>query len=212
MRKWFWCCTAAGVRAAGFPGTVRYCCTHPDSAVTKGLASVCTMGLNATPWGGLAGAPLGAEGLRRSGASAKHGSCADGHAVTSKPVLQLELPGTSPVSPIVIREDEDLNEPAVILNPDDEMCGLIGMADEWQARPGETRPPHRVMPYADEEVAAPHAACEPISVWERLAALCNCDDGARAAAAGAGLKGECPAGERHDRPSLWRPFAQAHPP
>jgi hypothetical protein len=43
MRKLFWCCTAAGVVAAGGVFTAaHYTCCHPESVVARGLAAACT--------------------------------------------------------------------------------------------------------------------------------------------------------------------------
>ena len=99
-----------------------------------------------------------------------------------------------------------------LVHPEEEMCDLAGMADEWQAHPGATRPPHRIMPYADEDSVNHCDGCEPTILRDCLAAACNCGESACAAAAVASLGVECRAGDKSDcsdGPSLWRCLVQA---
>jgi hypothetical protein len=172
MRKWFWCCTAAAVVAAGLIGAATFCCPHPDSARSQGLLSVGIQASSATPFSGLPRAPLGTESgpLGRDGADAASD-------------YQMESPATKLTPSIVIREDEDLDEPLAVGNEYDLAGCLTGPMEEWQANPSERPLTHRIMPYADEEVATPPA----VSEGTAAAAQEQSDDG----------------------PSLWRRLVQA---
>ena len=50
MRKWFWCCAAAGVVAAGSFGAVKYSGRHPERMPAVAVTSACKIGLDTMPF------------------------------------------------------------------------------------------------------------------------------------------------------------------
>jgi hypothetical protein len=148
MRKLFWCCTAAGVVAAGGVFTAaHYTCCHPESVVARGLAAACT------------GAPLLPEiPTPYSDCSAEE--CADAGCA---PAADTPAP-----APIVIHE-EDATDAACPYDHGGEVCHHAVLCPPARAQCADLSGPTpavyedehsplcpMVMPYcADEDESAP---------------------------------------------------------
>jgi hypothetical protein len=161
MRKLFWCCTAAGVMAAGgvFAGA-RYACHDPKATLAQGVASATTV------------VPALLHSQLCSDCAAGECETDEAAAAEPQPVAEVEFPAPagSP-APIVIREDDPAEEQA----PCDHAAGQPGStaalcpaavveASEFQGpTPAAFDDEHSpacptVMPYCtDEQVEQPPA-------------------------------------------------------
>jgi hypothetical protein len=146
MRKWMWFWVAVGVVATGcfYTAVVKYCVSHPDSALSRSLDTMCEYAFRFTPLGHVNSAPPCCEaGLPDAVPADPAGEDDDKDA---KPVVQLELPAEPMALPIIIREDDakevvapEADEPPVVFG---------GQPIDWEAIEQVTA---RFMPYCEED-------------------------------------------------------------
>jgi hypothetical protein len=199
MRKWLWCCTAAGFVAVGVLGTVKYCRTPSDSPVTGAFISGCVTGLGDALFSGLRSGP-GAN------AAADQGE--------PKQVVQIDLPGGAFPAPaaIVIRDDEDLKEPASIAEDKggENLVGDTVPVVEWQAHPTEAAPSRKRMPYADEDTPVSNFDCQAIGLCGMWVGALGFGPCAQIGPIVESTNADCAREVTSDSgPSLWRRFIRA---
>jgi hypothetical protein len=149
MRKLFWCCTAAGVAAAGGVfAAARYTCCHPESAVARGVAVACT------------GAPQLPE------IPTPYPACPAEECDGDGAVTKADTPAPAP---IVIHEDDPTEAQCPYDHGPGEMCHHAVLCPPAQADKADLSGPTTaaygdehfpgcpmVMPYCTEEEAPPH--------------------------------------------------------
>jgi hypothetical protein len=181
MRKLIWCCSAAGVLAAGgFLSLTYYACRYPQSLVGRSMQTIAEASISLQPLSGLSSLALRtqqANDLSQTPGAAEECVPDDPQPIAAEPASQPEAmiarnettKDAEEAAPIVIHEDDPMpRENAVQAPPSTiDFAGLNGQELPANAAPlvmpycqddGEATVTPPVMPYADADDAKPARA------------------------------------------------------